>query len=131
MFLKIFPLVKDLSWCAVCGTNLNPLLLRKKFRVVAVLPSGEWLWLGGGCLLVSLFSASLSVSVLCFYPLLWRLCSFVFQIPFRGNYSICKYSFVVSIGGSKFRISLHCYLQPNCRNCLLLELFRLETCVHR
>ena len=48
-----------------------------------------------------------SVLMLSFYLFLWRLCSSNFQVPFWENCSIFSYRFVMSVGGSKFRVFLH------------------------
>ena len=45
-------------------------------------------------------------------PLLWRLCLPNFQVPFRGNYSICSCRLVYSMGGGEFRIFFYTFLNP-------------------
>lgn len=71
-------------------------------------PSQLWL-----AVVLVLWLPLLSISLLSFYPLLWRFCSFSFQVPFWENYSIGKCIFVVSVGGGSFRIFLHHHLEPS------------------
>lgn len=48
-----------------------------------------------------------------FYSLLWRLCSFNFQVLFRGTYSIGSCRFVVSMGRGELTILLCHHLESN------------------
>ena len=50
-------------------------------------------------------------SVRSLHPLLCRSCSISSQFFFRRNCSPCRYRFSVSMGGSEFRILLHCHLE--------------------
>ena len=45
--------------------------------------------------------SSISVWMLSFYPLLWRLCSSIF-----GNYFISSYRFIASVGGGKIELPI-------------------------
>lgn len=51
-----------------------------------------------------------------FYPLLWRLCSGIFQGLFRGNCSLCNCRVAVFMGEDEFKIFLYHILNPPMAN---------------
>lgn len=81
---------------------------------------------GSACLMRSLLCAATGVRVLArvflclpypsrcglFYPLLWRRCSAGSQVLLREHWSIYNCIFVVSVGGSKFRLFACHNLEP-------------------
>lgn len=56
-----------------------------------------------------------------FYSLLWSRCSASSQVFFRGDRYTCGYMFVVSMGGSKFRIFLCLHFEQPPLNSLFEE----------
>ena len=74
----------------------------------------------------------LPVSMLSFCLWVWKLCSSTFQVYFHGKFSTYSFSFVVFVGGSKFKIFLHHHLElsPWCFPFLLLIFLLLFTWLH-
>ena len=112
--LDIFPVgfQSQVFWGLVSPVQ-DLLLYSENNHNFVILPDCGLLRLGRAFFLgesVSLFL--LPISMLFFYPLLWRLCSSRFQVPFRENYSICGCGFVVSVGEGELRIFLHHHLEP-------------------
>lgn len=95
-------------------SNLNPLLLKEKFHTFDIIPNCDSLQMGFFFPLVGLCPC-LSFLSRChfFYSLLWRLCSFNFQVLFRGTYSVGSGRFVVSMGRGELRILLCHHLESN------------------
>lgn len=97
------------SRCLMWGTLLS--LLEGKFHILGI-PSQLWvtmLGVGSRARLSFYLSYLLDMSLL---SLLWRHCSSSSQILFRGSDFICSYKFTVAMGGSDFRVFLHCHLEP-------------------
>ena len=74
----------------------------------------------------------LPISMLSFCLWVWKLCSPTFQVYFHGKFSTYSFSFVVFVGGSKFRIFLyhHLELSPWCFPFLLLIFLLWFTWLH-
>lgn len=89
----------------------NSSLLKQRLLLSEIPPSGGSLHQGWGFWQDGSLPL-LPVSMWHFYPLLWRSCSASGQVFFRRNYFIWNHSFSVSVGGSGFRIFLHCH--PDC-----------------
>ena len=113
MFWELLSPVQDLG-AGMTDMALNPLLLRLKIHIFVILPNCGFLRWCGFVLDEIISLPFLLISKLSIYPLLWRLCSSSFQVPYHGIYSICSCRFVVSLGGGgEFRIFPYCCFEPS------------------
>lgn len=123
--------------CIIWG--INPLLLRKKlplyfvwlllFFLRCLPPTPTEGCLSRGGVLMSMSLPLLPISLWNFYPLLWN-CSASSQVLFRGNFSICSCTSVVSMGKGEIMILLYCHFElPVQTTNIFIIIFCLFVCL--
>ena len=121
VFWRFISPMQDLGGWGALMWSLNLSLLREMIHIFVIPPVG-------GLLSLEFFPGE----HMSFCLWVWKLCSPTFQVYFHGKFSTYSFSFVVFVGGSKFRIFLyhHLELSPWCFPFLLLIFLLWFTWLH-